>query len=276
MNWYDFGARNYDPSLGMWFNVDPLAEAGVTNTPYNYCVNNPVNYTDPNGMKEQAYWHGREGRWINPGWLGKEGVNDSGIRGPRGGGVGAPFETDTEGSLSVASDEDEEVLIWDMDWGVDINAVEGGLVDSWAEMADLLIKVAEDCGKEISGFIYKDEKTGDTKYWIHPWVNNTNRTADYYLEPIFDASYKLSKTVHSHTSLDKDYPEYPSIDDYAYMIQTQVNMIVIGHDDYYIIEYGKQYEMKRETGTYNGVDWATTRVYIEPAGETNDIYELGY
>jgi len=52
LNWYDFHARNYDPQLGMWFNVDPLAEAEITNTPYNYCANNPVNYTDPTGMKK--------------------------------------------------------------------------------------------------------------------------------------------------------------------------------------------------------------------------------
>ena len=26
LNWYDISARNYDPALGRWFNVDPLAE----------------------------------------------------------------------------------------------------------------------------------------------------------------------------------------------------------------------------------------------------------
>jgi RHS repeat-associated protein len=53
VGWYDFGARNYDPSLGMWFNVDPMAELEISNTPYNYCANNPVNYIDPNGMWKQ-------------------------------------------------------------------------------------------------------------------------------------------------------------------------------------------------------------------------------
>lgn len=49
MNWHDYGARNYDASLGRWMNIDNLAGKWATYTPYGYTVNNPVYYIDPNG-----------------------------------------------------------------------------------------------------------------------------------------------------------------------------------------------------------------------------------
>jgi len=69
----DYGARMYDPAIGRWIAQDPLSEKYYSFSAYNYCVNNPVMFVDPDGRAAGIYYNGL-GQVV-----GHDGINDDKI-----------------------------------------------------------------------------------------------------------------------------------------------------------------------------------------------------
>ncbi|MBK7880258.1 MAG: hypothetical protein IPJ83_06840 [Saprospiraceae bacterium] len=64
---YYFGARYYDPRISLWYGVDPMTEKYPAYNPFNYTINNPIIYTDPDGRDVIIAGEGDEKFIWNPG-----------------------------------------------------------------------------------------------------------------------------------------------------------------------------------------------------------------
>ncbi len=76
LDWYDYGARNYDTSLGRWNVMDNLSETYSALTPYNYAGNTPVQAIDidgnlfifVNGYMNEHYMAGMQPKFRSAGY----------------------------------------------------------------------------------------------------------------------------------------------------------------------------------------------------------------
>ena len=61
----------YDPAVGSWTSLDPLAEKYYNVSPYAYCHNNPIRYIDPDGKNPIYNTSGKYLGYTNEGFTGQ-------------------------------------------------------------------------------------------------------------------------------------------------------------------------------------------------------------
>ena len=65
LDWYDYGARFYDPQIGKTPTIDPHADSYFSESPYSFMGNEPVLNIDPDGMDWYTNWFTGNQVWFD-------------------------------------------------------------------------------------------------------------------------------------------------------------------------------------------------------------------
>jgi hypothetical protein len=164
VDWYDYGARFYDPSLARFHTQDPHAENYLSWTPYNYVGNNPILLIDPDGRDWYRHDENNAVKW-RPGNDAVEGYSNIGESYTHniGDGVSITYNQNTPESMT-------ETILNAEDWSSQINNPELG--DCFAH-SGIMVSAS---GATSLGGEHNNEPAANAIDYINSQVNQGHST----------------------------------------------------------------------------------------------------